>query len=350
MTVIVTGGSGYIGSHTVVQLLESGEDVVVIDNLSNSSLEALKRVEKITGRSVDFIQGDVRDRLMLDRVFAGYAIKSVIHFAGLKAVGQSVQKPLDYYQNNLCGTLTLCEAMQHAGVKKLVFSSSATVYGEDAPVPYLETMPRGQTSNPYGTSKAMVEQTLTDLAYSDPEWCVVLLRYFNPIGAHTSGLIGEDPLGIPNNLLPFISQVAIGKRESLQIFGDDYPTTDGTCERDYLHVLDLAEGHVLALNAITQAGTHIYNLGTGRATSVLSMLKKFIEVTGVDVPYKIAARREGDLPAFWAGVEKAERDLGWKAIRGIEEMIADTWRWQKTNPKGYDSPNGERITLGINRS
>ncbi len=336
MDVLITGGAGYIGSHTTVQLLQQGSKVIVLDNLCNSSDEVFNRIEKITGIRPKFIKGDIRDRECLDKVFAKYSIDSVIHFAGLKAVGESTQIPLAYYQNNVAGTLVLCEAMAAAGVKKLVFSSSATVYGEDAPIPYIETMPRGKTSNPYGTSKAMVEQVLTDLCASDPKWSVALLRYFNPIGAHPSGLIGEDPKGIPNNLMPFISQVAVGKRKELSIFGNDYPTEDGTCERDYLHVMDLADGHLAALNCMDVAGVHIYNLGTGSGTSVLEMVNSFKNVTGVEVPYSFAPRRDGDLPAFWADASKAEKELSWKASRTLDEMMADTWNWQSKNPNGYD--------------
>tara|TARA_Y100000782_G_scaffold81246_1_gene87817 strand:+ start:1631 stop:2638 length:1008 start_codon:yes stop_codon:yes gene_type:complete len=334
--VLITGGAGYIGSHTTVQLLELGSRVVVLDNLCNSSDEVFNRIEKITGIRPEFVEGDIRDRACLDKIFADYPIDSVIHFAGLKAVGESSQIPLAYYQNNVTGTLVLCEAMASAGVKKLVFSSSATVYGEDAPIPYIETMPRGKTSNPYGTSKSMVEQVLIDLCKSDSEWSVALLRYFNPIGAHPSGLIGEDPKGIPNNLMPFISQVAVGKREELSIFGNDYPTQDGTCERDYLHVMDLADGHLAALNCSGDKGVHIYNLGTGSGTSVLAMVNSFKAVTDVDVPYSFAPRREGDLPAFWADASKAEKELGWTASRTLNEMMEDTWRWQSNNPDGYD--------------
>lgn len=336
MDILVTGGAGYIGSHTVVQLLEAGNKVVVLDNLCNANPEVFNRIETITGKRPVFIEGDIRDAKVLDQIFTDYNIDSVIHFAGLKAVGESVEKPIEYYQNNVFGSLVLCEAMARAGVKKLVFSSSATVYGEDAPIPYEETMPRGKTSNPYGTSKAMVEQILTDLFKSDPDWSVALLRYFNPIGAHPSGLIGEDPKGIPNNLMPFISQVAIGKRDSLSIFGNDYPTTDGTCERDYLHVDDLAIGHASALECLNRVGVHIYNLGTGTGLSVLQMVNAFQNVTGLEVPFAFADRREGDLPAFWADATKAQKELGWKAERTLEEMMADTWNWQKNNPQGYE--------------
>ncbi|WP_428035815.1 UDP-glucose 4-epimerase GalE [Amphritea sp.] len=335
MAILVTGGAGYIGSHTVVMLLEAGYEVVVLDNLCNSHPEVFNRIESITGQQANFVAGDIRDRECLDRLFAEYRIDSVIHFAGLKAVGESVSKPLEYYQNNVHGSVVLCEAMTAAGVKRLVFSSSATVYGEDAPIPYIETMPRGKTSNPYGTSKAMVEQVLTDLVIADSQWSVALLRYFNPIGAHPSGLMGEDPQGIPNNLMPFISQVAVGKREQLSIFGNDYDTADGTCLRDYLHVMDLAEGHLKALSCLDQPGTHIYNLGTGNGLSVLEMVNSFIAVTGVDIPYQFAPRRDGDLPAFWADASKAERELGWSTRYSLEDMMQDTWKWQSQNPEGY---------------
>lgn len=335
MAVLVTGGAGYIGSHTVVMLLDAGYDVVVYDNLCNSHPEVFNRIETIAGKRPVFIEGDIRDRVSLDRVFSQYEIDSVIHFAGLKAVGESARIPLEYYQNNFSGSVVLCEAMAAAGVKKLVFSSSATVYGEDAPVPYKETMPRGKTSNPYGSSKAMVELMLTDLCDSDPEWSVALLRYFNPIGAHPSGLMGEDPQGVPNNLMPFISQVAVGKRAQLSIFGDDYDTADGTCVRDYLHVMDLADGHLKSLGCLANSGTHIYNLGTGNGLSVLQMVNSFKTVTGVDIPYQFAPRRAGDLAAFWADASKANQELGWQAEYGLEEMMQDTWKWQSQNPEGY---------------
>lgn len=336
MTVLVTGGAGYIGSHTVVELLNAGHQVVVIDNLCNGSEVALQRIERITGKTVSFVKGDVRDRAALDRLFAEHAIEAVIHFAGLKAVGESVGRPLAYYENNVYGTLVLCQAMAAAGVHRLVFSSSATVYGVEAPVPYVETMPRGTTSSPYGTSKAMVEKVLEDLAAADGRWSVALLRYFNPIGAHPSGLIGEDPQGIPNNLMPYLSQVAVGRLPALSIYGNDYPTADGTCERDYLHVVDLAVGHLKALEALHAPGVKAYNLGTGAGVSVLQMVNSFVQATGVEVPYRFAPRRDGDLPAFWADAGKAERELGWRAERGLEAMMADTWRWQKANPQGFD--------------
>lgn len=335
MAILVTGGAGYIGSHTVVMLLEAGCDVVVLDNLCNSHDEVFNRIEQIAGKRPVFVQGDIRDRACLDQVFNEHSIDSVIHFAGLKAVGESAIIPLEYYQNNVHGTAVLCEAMAAAGVKKLVFSSSATVYGEDAPVPYVESMPRGQASSPYGQSKSMVEQILTDLTKSDGEWSVCLLRYFNPIGAHPSGLIGEDPQGIPNNLMPFISQVAVGKREQLVIFGDDYPTDDGTCVRDYLHVMDLADGHIKALSCLAESGAHIFNLGTGNGLSVLQMVHAFEAANGIAVNYEVGPRREGDLPAFWADASKAEQQLGWVAQYSVEQMMRDTWRWQSNNPNGF---------------
>ncbi|EPC04162.1 hypothetical protein L861_02295 [Litchfieldella anticariensis FP35 = DSM 16096] len=335
MSILVTGGAGYIGSHTVLELLEAGHDVVVVDNLCNGSREALHRIEAITGKSARFIEGDVRDRVLLDEVFASYSVEAVIHFAGLKAVGESVNQPLAYYDNNVHGSLVLCQAMAAAGVFKFVFSSSATVYGPDAPVPYVESMPRGRTSNPYGTSKAMIEQVLTDLCRADDRWSVALLRYFNPIGAHPSGLIGEDPQGIPNNLMPFIAQVAVGRLPELSVFGNDYPTEDGTCVRDYLHVVDLALGHVQSLASLATPGVHTYNLGTGQGYSVLEMVETFEEVTDQKVPYRFAPRRDGDLAAFWADASKAERELGWHAERGLREMLRDTWHWQRKNPNGY---------------
>ncbi|SDJ67111.1 UDP-glucose 4-epimerase GalE [Microbulbifer yueqingensis] len=336
--VLVTGGAGYIGSHALVELCNSSRDVVVIDNLCNSSEVALSRVSEITGKPVRFYQGDVGDRVLLDQVFKDNNISSVIHFAGLKAVGESSEKPLEYYRNNVAGTLVLLEAMRSASVKQLVFSSSATVYGTDAPVPYVETLQTGNTSNPYGTSKWMVEQILIDAARADAGLSVALLRYFNPVGAHPSGLIGEDPRGIPNNLLPYIAQVAVGKRPELSVFGDDYPTPDGTCRRDYLHVVDLAKGHVRALDWVANnTGAEAFNLGTGRASSVLEIIRAFEDAAGVEIPFRIAPRRPGDLPAFWADASKSERILGWKAELGLAEMMVDTWRWQSRNPDGYRS-------------
>ncbi|MBD2858937.1 UDP-glucose 4-epimerase GalE [Spongiibacter sp. KMU-158] len=334
MAVLVTGGAGYIGSHCVLVLLEKGIDVVVLDNLANSSSESLARVAKITGKSAAFVQGDVTSTEDLESVFQQFDIESVIHFAGLKAVGESKQKPLEYYENNVAGTLKLLACMGKHQVKKFVFSSSATIYGEEAPVPYLEEYGQGCTTNPYGTSKAMVETILQDLAESDPEWSICALRYFNPVGAHPSGDIGEDPSGIPNNLMPYISQVAIGRREKLSIFGGDYATLDGTCRRDYLHVMDLAEGHLAALNHI-EKGFDAINLGTGNPLSVLEMVSAFEQATDKKVAYEIVGRREGDLPEFWANADKAKNKLGWEATRSVTEMMADTWRWQSQNPQGY---------------
>lgn len=340
MSIMVTGGAGYIGSHTVLSLLESGHEVVVLDNLTNASQESLYRVEVLTGKAVTFIEGDIRDPLCLDTLFAERDIDAVVHFAGLKAVAESVQKPLAYYDTNVHGTLALCQAMQAAKVYQLVFSSSATVYGFGAPVPYREAMPRGSISNPYGHSKAMVEQVLEDLCRSDGRWSVVLLRYFNPIAAHPSGMLGEDPQGEPSNLLPLIAQVAVGRRRELSIFGNDYPTRDGTCVRDYLHVMDLAEGHVKALDRLSVSGVHRYNLGAGHGYSVLEMVEAFQRVTGQPVPYRFAPRRDGDLAAFWADPTKAERELDWRARRSLDEMMADTWRWQSLNPQGYSRASG----------
>ncbi|RUR35563.1 UDP-glucose 4-epimerase GalE [Vreelandella populi] len=333
--ILVTGGAGYIGSHTVLALLEADYDVVVIDSLVNASFESLRRVERITGKSLTFIEGDIRDRALLDNIFATHDISAVLHFAGLKAVGESVKLPLSYYESNLAGTVTLCQAMQSAAVFRLVFSSSATIYGPDAPVPYHEQLPRGWPSSPYGMSKAMVERVLDDVCLADERWAVALLRYFNPIGAHESGLIGEDPRGIPNNLLPFIAQVAVGRRERLSIFGSDYPTKDGTCKRDYLHVMDLAEGHVKALERLEYSGCRAYNLGTGQAVSVLEMVDTFQTVSGKTIPYDVVPRREGDLAAFWADPTLAYEALGWQAQRNLNDMIRDTWRWQEANPNGY---------------
>lgn len=335
MAVLVTGGAGYIGSHTVVELLEQGEQVVVIDNLSNSSFVSLERVEQITGKKADFYQIDILDREALKSLFAKYDIQSVIHFAGLKAVGESTRIPLRYYQNNIAGTLVLCEVMAEFGVKNLVFSSSATVYGDPATVPILETFPTGAT-NPYGRSKLMVEEILTDLNSSDSQWNIALLRYFNPIGAHPSGLIGEDPNGIPNNLTPYITQVAVGKLPSLSVFGDDYPTPDGTGVRDYIHVVDLAKGHLKALDKLKeQPGLVTYNLGTGIGYSVLEVVRAFEKATGKTIPYQISQRRPGDIAQCYADPSKARDELGWIAEKGIEEMTADAWRWQSTNPDGY---------------
>lgn len=334
--ILVTGGAGYIGSHTTLALLEAGFEVVVLDNLCNSSPESLLRVERICGKAPVFVQGDIRDRALLDELFAAHKIAAVLHFAGLKAVGESVQQPLDYYANNVAGSVTLCQAMAAAGVFHLVFSSSATVYGEPTQMPIREDYPTGLPTNPYGRSKLMVEELLRDLAHSDPRWSIALLRYFNPVGAHVSGLIGEDPNGIPNNLLPYISQVAIGKLKQLSVFGADYPTLDGTGVRDYIHVVDLADGHLKALQAIEQsAGVNVWNLGTGTGYSVLQMVRAFEQASGQPVPYQVAARRPGDIAECWADPAKAARELGWQAERGLPEMMADTWRWQSANPQGY---------------
>ena len=336
MSVLVTGGAGFIGSHTCVELLEAGFDVVVCDNLSNASEEALKRVEKITGKSVKFYKTDIRDRAGLDAIFEKENIDSVIHFAGLKAVGESVEKPLMYYDNNIHGTLVLCEAMKKAGCKSIVFSSSATVYGDPHTVPIKEDFPLHAT-NPYGRTKLMIEEILQDLCVSDPEWKVILLRYFNPIGAHESGLIGEDPKGIPNNLVPYVAQVAIGKHEFVRVFGNDYNTPDGTGVRDYIHVVDLAKGHVCALRKIeaSDPGVLIYNLGTGNGYSVLDVVKAYGKACGKELPYKILDRRPGDIATCYADPAKAKEELGWEAEFDIERMCADSWRWQSTNPEGY---------------
>lgn len=335
MKVLVTGGAGYIGSHTCVELLQAGNAVVVLDNLSNASRESLRRVGRITGREVAFVRGDVRDAAALDAVFSAHAFDAVVHFAGLKAVGESVAQPLRYYDNNVVGSLRLVEAMARAGVKTLVFSSSATVYGDPHAVPIREDFPL-QATNPYGRSKLMVEDMLRDHHGAHPEWRIALLRYFNPVGAHPSGLIGEDPNGAPNNLIPFISQVAVGKREVLSVFGDDYPTSDGTGVRDYLHVVDLAIGHLRAIEALQQAeGLLTVNLGTGCGYSVLEMLRAFAEASGRPVPYRIAPRRPGDIAVCYADPAAAAQQLKWRAERGLAEMCADSWRWQQGNPDGY---------------
>jgi len=337
MTILVTGGAGYIGTHTVVELLEEGQQVVIVDNLCNSSLVSLARVKDITGKEPIFYQGDVLDKAFLASVFLKHEIDSVIHFAGLKAVGESVAKPVSYYQANVQGTLTLLDAMKEADVFKLVFSSSATVYGDPQSLPILEQSPVGGTTNPYGTSKLMVEMILADAVKSDPRWAFVILRYFNPVGAHVSGLIGEDPNGIPNNLLPYIAQVSVGKLKALGVFGDDYNTPDGTGVRDYIHVVDLACGHLKALTRIeNETGLFTYNLGTGNGYSVLDMIKAFEIASGKEIPYNILPRREGDIAACYAAPEKAFSELGWKAERGLDEMMQDTWRWQSKNKNGYE--------------
>ncbi|MBK6652503.1 UDP-glucose 4-epimerase GalE [Zoogloea sp.] len=335
-TILVTGGAGYIGSHTCVELLGAGYDVVVIDNFCNSKPEALRRVEDIAGRKLlAFYSADVRDKRALRDLFKAHAIDAVIHFAALKAVGESVAKPLMYYDNNIAGTVALTEVMGEAGVKSLVFSSSATVYGDPASVPIREDFPTGPT-NPYGRTKWMMEFVLSDLAAADPAWRVALLRYFNPVGAHASGRIGEDPNGLPNNLMPFVSQVAVGRLPQLRVFGGDYPTPDGTGVRDYIHVVDLAVGHVAAVRRLTERpGVLTVNLGTGRGYSVIEVVKAFEKASGRPVPYEIVARRPGDVAQCYAEPSLAEEELGWRASRGIDEMCADSWRWQSSNPQGY---------------
>ena len=336
MSILITGGAGFIGSHTCVEMLNSGYDVVVVDNLDNSSSESLDRVEKITGKKVKFYKEDVRHREALRKIFTENSIEAVIHFAGLKAVGESVREPIMYYDNNLINTLVLIETMNEFGVKKIVFSSSATVYGVATEMPLVEGMPLGAI-NPYGRTKLFIEHILSDLYAADKEWCVALLRYFNPIGAHKSGLIGEDPKGIPNNLMPYISQVAVGKLEKLHVFGNDYKTVDGTGVRDYIHVVDLALGHVKAIDwALKNKGCEAFNLGTGNGTSVLQLRNAFVKATGVDVPYVIDPRRPGDPDEVYANADKAKNVLGWTAKYGIEEMCEDTWRWQKNNPNGFE--------------
>ncbi len=337
MAVLVTGGAGYIGSHTCVELLNNGYEVVVMDNLYNSNEKALERVEQITGKKVKFYNADMLDQEAMNKIFEQETIDSVIHFAGYKAVGESVRKPLEYYHNNITGTLLLCDVMRKHGVKNIIFSSSATVYGDPAFVPITEECPKGQITNPYGQTKGMLEQILTDLHVSDPEWNVVLLRYFNPIGAHKAGIIGEDPKGIPNNLVPYIAQVAVGKLEKLGVFGDDYDTPDGTGVRDYIHVVDLARGHVKAMKKFEdKPEVRIYNLGTGNGYSVLQVLHAFEKACGKTLPYEIKERRPGDVAACYADPAKAREELGWEAEYGIDEMCEDTWRWQSTNPNGYN--------------
>ena len=355
MNILVTGGAGFIGSHTLIELYQAGHTAVVVDNLSNSNPEALKRVAEILEVSeIPFYQVDIRDREGLEKVFAEHHFDACIHFAGLKAVGESVAKPWEYYENNIGGTLTLVDVMRRHGCKNIIFSSSATVYGDPAEIPITENCPKGQCTNPYGWTKSMLEQVLMDIQKADPEWNVVLLRYFNPVGAHPSGRIGENPNGIPNNLMPYITQVAVGKRPELGVFGNDYPTPDGTGVRDYIHVCDLAAAHVAALKCFTQAtpspsvemprsdgGTkdgkvYIYNIGTGNGYSVLDMVNAFIRVNGVDVPYRIKPRRPGDIATCYADASLAKKELGWEAQYGIKEMCEDAWRWQKMNPNGYD--------------
>ncbi|KAA8999879.1 UDP-glucose 4-epimerase GalE [Affinibrenneria salicis] len=336
MKVLVTGGSGYIGSHTCVQLLEAGYQPVILDNLCNSKASVVDTITRLTGKTPDFYQGDIRDRQLLATIFSQHDIHAVIHFAGLKAVGESVQKPVEYYENNVYGTLTLVDAMRAAGVKNLIFSSSATVYGDQPKIPYREDFPTGQPASPYGRSKLMVEQILQDVQRADAGWSITLLRYFNPVGAHPSGEMGEDPQGIPNNLMPYIAQVAVGRRESLAIFGNDYPTEDGTGVRDYIHVVDLADGHIAAMKALhNRPGVHIYNLGAGIGYSVLQVVDSFSRACGKALPWHFAPRREGDLPAYWADASKADHDLNWRVTRSLDAMAADTWRWQSRHPNGY---------------
>ena len=333
--ILVTGGAGYIGSHTCLRLLEEGYEVVVVDNFCNSKLESLERVKQITGRSLTFYEVNICDRDAIQKIFEAHDIDAVIHFAGLKAVGESVQKPMEYYNNNVYGTLVLCEEMAKAGVKNIVFSSSATVYGLSDDVPFTEDAPTSAT-NPYGRTKLFIENILSDLKIADKDWSITLLRYFNPVGAHKSGLIGEDPNGIPNNLMPYISQVAVGRLEKLQVLGDDYPTTDGTGVRDYIHVMDLAEGHVKALQGPkVEDGPAIYNLGTGKGNSVLEVVKAFENENGIEIPYQIVARRAGDVASSYADPSKAEKHLKWKAKLNLQDMVRDAWSWQKKNPEGY---------------
>lgn len=337
MKILITGGAGFIGSHTVVELLEAGHEVAVVDNLINSSKKSLQRVEKITGKTVPFYQVDIRDREGLGKVFAENKFDACIHFAGLKAVGESVKLPWEYYDNNISGTLVLLDVMRKNGCKNIIFSSSATVYGNPAIIPITEECPKGECTNPYGHTKSMLEQMLMDMQHADPEWNVVLLRYFNPIGAHKSGLIGENPNGIPNNLMPYITQVAVGKLKELNVFGNDYDTPDGTGVRDYIHVVDLATGHVKALKAIeNKCGLAVYNLGTGKGYSVLDVVKAFEEANGIKIPYVIRERRSGDIATCYANPAKAEKELGFKAKYGIKEMCEDSWRWQKNNPNGFE--------------
>ena len=337
--ILVTGGAGYIGSHTCLELLGAGYDVVALDNLSNSSRVAVERVAELAGRGLPFVEADIRDRAALDALFAAHRVDAVVHFAGLKAVGESVEKPLDYFDNNVGGTVTLLRAMQAANVKTIAFSSSCTVYGAPATVPIREDFPVGAVTNPYGRTKLVVEQVLQDLAASDPAWSVGLLRYFNPVGAHESGRIGEDPAGIPNNLMPFVSQVAVGRRDHLRVFGNDYDTPDGTGVRDYIHVVDLALGHVEALRKLAGLrGVNVWNLGTGRGYSVLEVVRAFEEATGRPIPHVVYPRRSGDIARTWADPSKAASDLGWRATRDLRRMCEDAWRWQVANPNGYAGP------------
>ncbi|SUA57988.1 UDP-glucose 4-epimerase GalE [Oligella urethralis] len=336
MAILVTGGAGFIGSHAVVELINAGYELVIIDNYSNSSPRVLTRIEQITAKLPMMIEGDIRNRALLDDVFKQHSIDAVVHFAGLKAVGESVFNPLDYYDNNVNGSLVLFEAMKVAGVKRLVFSSSATVYGDPAEIPISENCPLGIPTNPYGMSKSMVERILQDLVIADPDWSVALLRYFNPIGAHPSGLIGEDPAGVPNNLLPYVTQVAIGKLPKLFVFGKDYPTVDGTGVRDYIHVVDLAKGHLAALDYLRGIqGCHVWNLGTGEGYSVLQIVQAFEVATGTKVPYELVDRRDGDIAECWSNPQKAKDELAWQAEYDLDDMMRDSWNWQSNNPHGY---------------
>ena len=336
MKILVTGGAGYIGSHTCVELLNVGYEVVVMDNLYNASKKAVERVEQITGKKLTFYKTDMLDREGVREIFEKEKIDAVIHFAGYKAVGESVAKPIEYYYNNMAGTLILCDEMRNHGVKNIIFSSSATVYGDPAQIPITEECPKGTPTNPYGWTKSMLEQVLTNIHTADPEWNVILLRYFNPIGAHESGLIGEDPKGIPNNLVPYVAQVAIGKRPCVGVFGNDYDTPDGTGIRDYIHVVDLARGHVKAIQKLAdKEGVSIYNLGTGKGNSVLEVIRAFERACGHEIPYEIKARRPGDIATCYSQCDKAERELGWKAEYDIDRMCADSWNWQQKNPNGY---------------
>lgn len=337
MAILVTGGAGYIGSHTCVELINAGYEVVIVDNLYNASEKVIDRIETITGVKPTFYEADLLNKPAIDAIFDKEQIDSVIHFAGLKAVGESVVKPLEYYHNNITGTLILCDVMRNHNVKNIIFSSSATVYGDPAFIPITEECPKGQITNPYGQTKGMLEQILTDINVADPEWNVVLLRYFNPIGAHKSGLIGEDPKGIPNNLIPYVAQVAVGKLEKLGVFGDDYDTPDGTGVRDYIHVVDLAKGHVKALKKLAPGnGVSIYNLGTGIGYSVLQVVSAFSKACGKEIPYEVKPRRLGDIATCYADSKKAKNELGWEAEYGIEDMCADSWNWQSKNPNGYN--------------
>ncbi len=342
MKILVTGGAGYIGSHTVLELLASGYDVLVLDNLSNASPKVMDRLEELSGQTVRFAEGDIRDKELLDQLFADEHFDAVIHFAGLKAVGESVQKPLEYYENNVGGTLTLLHSMRDHGCKNMIFSSSATVYGDPAEIPITENCPKGPCTNPYGWTKSMLEQILMDLQKADPDWNVILLRYFNPIGAHKSGRIGENPNGIPNNLMPYITQVAVGRLPQLSVFGNDYDTPDGTGVRDYIHVVDLARGHVCAVRKLNEnCGLKVYNLGTGEGYSVLDVVNNFKEANGIDIPYVIKPRRAGDIAACYCDPSLAKAEMGWEAEYGIRDMCADSWNWQKNNPNGYETGDTE---------